>query len=345
MKHLIKIVFVLLSIFALSCKSNQKSTISANPESNSEALQAHIDYPQVSITFDTLVEGYAVQILWRPNDTEPLKKGEKVVAGFGPADIYLAREDMKEPMVIEDVGITIPEWLDNEHVLQQYETVELHYEPVCGDEIIPKGIDQLILFADIDFDGEKELLVNMYKGGIQYANAYHAYKIKDWTVTVMEYGPFNGDDSIQDYFTEFQPEKKRIVVHHMLSSENGDNIYQFDGKGGWKKTVVPFEISKAEMDSCWEEMLDKLPKDMELLGVFEAVAGKWYVVLYKREDAYWFHDIYMDTKKLGEPQKLVKVLSDTYRMAEDTGETFVAKDEAMYGYFEGDPACTWSRVQ
>ena len=90
--------------------------------------------------------------------------------------------------------------------------------------------------------------------------------------------------------------------------------------------------------------MEQMPKNKEVLGVFEAIRGKWYVVLYKRNGAYWFHDIYMDTNKLGDPQKLVKVSSDTYRMAEDTGETFVAKDEAMYGYFEGDPASTWRRV-
>ena len=188
------------------------------------------NYPIVYVSYDTPVEGYDVSITWYPTDKEPVEEGSDHVAEFGSADISFRNGGGKGFSI--NTYITIPEWFGKHPLVNDTEYLTLHYEPLSGEEILPKGNDQIIIFTDIDFDGREELIINMYRGGAQFSNSYEAYKIINGKAVLVDYPPFYGfDDWFQDYRLVFHPEDKTVECYRGTGVDQYSVIYQFDGTG------------------------------------------------------------------------------------------------------------------
>ena len=238
MKHL---SFLLLLFFlCIGCSSNAEKK---SPAKDSDvppivsATDIEESRPIVHIYYDTPIEGYNILIDWYPLGKDKMGEDEQIPADFGPCTIYLKKDTLEIDITINGAWITIPEWFDSGRLIKcGEESVTLHYERVSGESLIPPGNNQILIFADIDFDGEEELIVNGYKGGPQMSNSYSAYKITNCEAKEMRYGPFDGDeDWFDDYHIEFIPEEKTIISHHSWFTNKSDNVYVFDGKGGYLK--------------------------------------------------------------------------------------------------------------
>ena len=63
-------------------------------------------------------------------------------------------------------------------------------------------------FADMNFDGSKELVVVKWHGGPQFAHLYDVYTVEDYYADRITSPPFN---HIEQYVTSFIPDKKQII--------------------------------------------------------------------------------------------------------------------------------------
>lgn len=63
-------------------------------------------------------------------------------------------------------------------------------------------------FADMNFDGSKELVVVKWHGGPQFAHLYDVYTVEDYYADRITSPPFN---HIEQYITSFIPDKKQII--------------------------------------------------------------------------------------------------------------------------------------
>lgn len=105
-------------------------------------------------------------------------------------------------------------------------------EPMCNKtielEYIPK--DDMYLatrspfyFADMDFDGQDELVVVGWKGGRQYAHTYDVYDISDFRAHKKTTPPF---DTIESRITTFDPKKKQIIHSYVNLFRSEEYVYQ-----------------------------------------------------------------------------------------------------------------------
>ena len=162
-----------------------------NMSSGDSGASLNSSYPIVHISYDSPIKGYSIFIDCYPTDKKELKPGKTAYASWSPADITLRNRRTGKDIVIHDVEILLPEWGDDDHVVKQEERITLHYKPFdAKGPLIPPGNDQIVFFADIDFDGQDEFLVNSYRAGAQWANTYVAYNLYEDKAEMIVYPTF-----------------------------------------------------------------------------------------------------------------------------------------------------------
>lgn len=86
-----------------------------------------------------------------------------------------------------------------------------------------------------------------------------------------------------------------------------------------------------------------LPEEYKVLGMFKVI-DMYYEVIYRYEGAYYMLSLFEDKGSYGKPERLVSLGNNTWRFAEDTGETFRMTGTALLGYSYGDYASKWERI-
>ena len=190
--------------------------------------------PIVHISYDTPINGFTVSIDWYPCKDYPVTPGDSVYITWGPADIVLHNDKTKKDILISSDGISVPKWIFTERELKAEESLVLHYTPFgTMEDVIPVGNEQIVAFADVDFDGEKELIINCYKGGAQEAaNTYTAFNLTDNGAEMIDYPPFFGkEERFEDYRVVFHSETKTVEGIYGTGINQYSKVYQFDGSG------------------------------------------------------------------------------------------------------------------
>lgn len=200
----------------------------------SSCKQASPVFPVVHISYDTPIEGFTVSFDWYPTEDYSIVPGDSVYITWGRAEIVLHNNQTKKDISLSSDGITVPEWVFTQRILKAEESMVLHYEPFRSeDEVIPPGNDQIVFFADVDFDGEKELIINSFKGGAQWANTYTAYNLTNNGAELIDYPPFFGiEERFEDYRVIFHPENKAVEGIYGNGINQYSKVYKFDGSGG-----------------------------------------------------------------------------------------------------------------
>lgn len=78
-------------------------------------------------------------------------------------------------------------------------------------------------FADMDYDGQEELVVVNWRSGRQFAHQYEVYEVEDHYADKKNEPPF---DSIEQGRTDFRPAKKQIVNTFATLFEEEEFIYE-----------------------------------------------------------------------------------------------------------------------
>lgn len=198
-------------ITVISCTTNKSNKNAPNQKSvqqdtiSSITLDHKTDTVSQSITliYNRPVNGYNVSVEWL---------GADIIdddLAFGEVLIHFKKNDGTGFSVYHfgywDEGLRVSDIKTKSNKI-----IELEYIPKDDMYLATRSP---FYFADMDFDGQNELVVVGWKGGRQYAHTYAVYDITDCHASHKKTPPF---DSIESGITQFDP-KKRQIIHSYVN--------------------------------------------------------------------------------------------------------------------------------
>lgn len=172
-----------------------------------------IAQPALLIKYKSSVNGYNVVVEWL---------GAEIIdeyLAFGDVLIHFKKNDGTGFTVHNnaywDEGLKVS---DIEPMSNK--TIELKYIPKDDTYLATRSP---FYFADMDFDGQDELVVVGWKGGRHYAHIYDVYDISDYYADKKTTPPF---DTIESRITTFDPKKKQIIHSYVNLFRSEEYVYQ-----------------------------------------------------------------------------------------------------------------------
>ena len=198
-----KTVFTLLFlVFLQSCQS-QTEQKSKNQNLN-----------QITINVNESINDYKIQILWIPNQNfEDIKL-------IGPAIIKYQNVKSNKTFYTTNSNFHITEELEN--ITFNDDSSVLTFEPMTLN-IPAKGVEDIIIFKDVDFDNEKELITKQIG---MYGVDIDTYKFYDSNENGFEQilgSPFEDITSLSK--ADFDYENKEITVKDYYSCCEWDSYH------------------------------------------------------------------------------------------------------------------------
>lgn len=208
-------------ITVISCTTNKSNKNAPNQKSvqqdtiSSITLDRKTDTVSQSITliYNRPVNGYNVSVEWL---------GADIIdddLAFGEVLIHFKKNDGTGFSVYHfgywDEGLRVSDIKTKSNKI-----IELEYIPKDDMYLATRSP---FYFADMDFDGQNELVVVGWKGGRQYAHTYDVYDITDCHASHKKTPPF---DSIESGITQFDPKKKQIIHSYVNLFRSEVYFYQ-----------------------------------------------------------------------------------------------------------------------
>jgi len=212
-----------------------------------------VEIINVYFKYNQIVNGYEVTARWLPFEYIECETGYLIMnfrnTTNGQSFQYIETEKYNS---FDTDNITFSDGFKG-----YYNGDVFHFDYLLSESDKGLGYYSPFQFLDVDFDGEKELLINGWcqsRGG----NIYEVYKIKGNTIQLMDYPPFKG---IQNS-AEFDFKKKKIIINKWNTAFNAINaIYRLSSDNKITDKVYP-------------ETLDDLGK-WELEAYYNAPTGKF----------------------------------------------------------------------
>ena len=216
----IRILLLCIIIFT-SCTTNRSNNNVPNQKSvqqdtiNNIALNHKTDTVSQSITlmYKRPVNGYNVSVEWL---------GAEIIddnLAFGKVLIHFKKNDGTGFTVYHsgywDEGLKVSDIKSRGN-----KAIELEYIPKDDMYLATRSP---FYFADMDFDGQDELVVVGCKGGRHYAHIYDVYDISDYYADKKTTPPF---DNIELDITKFDPNKKQITHSYVNLFRAEEYVYQ-----------------------------------------------------------------------------------------------------------------------
>ena len=216
----IRILLLCIIIFT-SCTTNRSNNNAPNQKSvqqdtiNNIALNQKTDTFSQSITlmYKRPVNGYNVSVEWL---------GAEIIdddLAFGKVLIHFKKNDGTGFTVYHsgywDEGLKVSDIKSRGN-----KTIELKYIPKDDMYLATRSP---FYFADMDFDGQDELVVVGWKGGRQYTHTYDVYDISDYYADKKTTPPF---DNVELDITNFDPKKKQIIHNYVNLFRSEEYVYQ-----------------------------------------------------------------------------------------------------------------------
>ena len=165
----------------------------------------------VYFKYDTIIDDYEITGRWMPFESTGCETGY-LVMNFrntisGQSFQYIEEEkynNFNTDRVTFSEGFTGYQNGDVYYFSYISPDYPDHYKEYNNNS--PIGYYSPFQFIDVDFDGEKELLINDW-GQYQGGNHYYVYKIDKDTIRLMDKSPYNSINNL----TQFDIQKKRII--------------------------------------------------------------------------------------------------------------------------------------
>ena len=261
MMYIRKHIFILaIILFASSCTKQIDTTkpykVSSNASWVQELKQRNPLKDSANITsvyfcYDTIVNGYKVSGIFYPIYQEEYKNdrwggwsyesgvymifhnvqtGKEFV--FSKMGKWISRDDYCEYFLSRNIMDIFCDSFNGFGKEDAY-IFKYHDEEVCSEN--PLLLEADFQFADVDFDGEEELVICNHGGGPRGSNSYDAYEIT--TDGLLEKKPYNKPDCWFAFTedTRFDTINKYVICSLSESScQRGEYIYQDDENGDLK---------------------------------------------------------------------------------------------------------------
>jgi hypothetical protein len=225
-------------ITLISCTTNKSNKKALDQKGVQQDIINNIDStqttdtiskPEVLIKYKSPVNGYNVVVEWL---------GAEIIdeyLAFGDVLIHFKKNDgtgfTVHNIAYWDEGLNVS---DIETMSDK--TIELEYIPKNDKYLATRSP---FYFADMDFDGQDELVVVGWKGGRHYAHIYDVYDISDYYADKKTIPPF---DNIELDITKFDPNKKQIIHSYVNLFRSEEYVYQKVKTPSPESDISPDEI-------------------------------------------------------------------------------------------------------
>ena len=186
----------------------------------------------VKLVYDKPIEGYEVTADWQPFEVKDCETGYITInfrdISTGKEFQYINREKFSSyhtDLITSAEGFDGYEDGDVYHI--EYVTKPNPFEESPIDYYLP------FQFYDVDFDGEKELLINDYYQG-QQGNYYEVFEITDSGLEAKKHRPFNYVDNMM----KFDSQNKIITFYTHDGSDYSCSLYYQKVAASTKQTIV-----------------------------------------------------------------------------------------------------------
>lgn len=236
MKKLFKLflAFTLFSSCANSQQQNSKNEI-------------------VTITFDNEVNGYSIDVIWKPNSVHyGFTKGPAIITfsnkkdsiNFSLSNNNFSISNNRLPFIYNTDSSEILS-LKQEHINLVYDENNLEEEGFFGTTNEP------FFFQDLDFDNIKELLLVEVGNAQRYYSSFKAYKLESGGLqTEMSGITHNEPYKSLDELSTIDYKNKRIIIYNSGGiCANSSEIYNY-------KTSKDKDYSWFELETLFEEEYD-----------------------------------------------------------------------------------------
>ena len=189
--------YVDLSNYKIEEPKDESASQLSRKESRSEST--------VYIKYDRPVNGYTVTVDLHPEGGDT----------YGPADMHFSQGNSSFTVSVDHFE---EDHFNRKTILQDGDTITLRHTPLPkGQTISP---DCTFFFSDVDFDGNKELLVREPEFGPRGTAGYHVYELDG---TKRDDEPFY---AISD-MTEFNASEKSITQKYYFGVILGSNYLKY----------------------------------------------------------------------------------------------------------------------
>ena len=200
---------VLIVFLLTSCNGKTKKNESTNQPKTEKTKNT--DDGLVKIKYKEKINGYNVNVIWKPKQ---LRLGSIV----GPATIEFSNEDY-EFTITNNYFFLPPDKVDlkfkeNNVIEVNSKEININYEEPNLENSNFENIDIPFVFIDLDFDGNKELILAKANQGQRFVHAYEAYsfaygELESDLYQITDKEPFNQIDA----FTILDNKNKELIIY------------------------------------------------------------------------------------------------------------------------------------
>lgn len=197
---------VLILFLFTSCNGETKKN-----ESTKLPKTEKTDDGLVKIKYNKKINGYNVSVIWKPKQ---LRLGSIV----GPATIEFSNEE-NEFTITNNYFFLPPDKVDlkfeeNNVIEVNSKEININYEEPNLENSNFENINIPFVFIDLDFDGNKELILAKANQGQRFVHAYEAYsfaygELESDLYQITDKEPFNKIDA----FTTLDSKNKELIIY------------------------------------------------------------------------------------------------------------------------------------
>lgn len=236
----------------------------------------------VKLVYDKPIEGYEVTADWQPFEVKGCETGYITInfrdISTGKEFQYINREKFSSyhtDLITSAEGFDGYKDGDVYHI--EYVTKPNPFEESPIDYYLP------FQFYDVDFDGEKELLINDYYQG-QQGNNYEVFEIADSGLVAKKHAPFNSVDNMMTFDSQ-----SRIITFYTHSGVyySCSMCFQKITTSTKQQIIIPNDFDE-KLRQRLSELAPDAPSDFHIIAaditinedkyLLKVDNGKWKIV-------------------------------------------------------------------
>lgn len=206
-KLLTSLLFTTILMSSCNAKSEKSETNQQQKIEQTESVESDF----LKITYNQKVNGYDVNVIWKPKTIRYDNAVGPAILEFknGESEFTITNNYFALPTETVDLRIN-----ENKVVGINKNNISLDYnEPNIGNESF-ESIDVPFVFMDLDFDGNKELIITKANQGQRFGDAYDAYSFEYGELEPDLYQITNQEPFSEiDFMTKLDKENKELVLY------------------------------------------------------------------------------------------------------------------------------------
>tara|TARA_R110002124_G_scaffold104281_1_gene253973 strand:- start:815 stop:1621 length:807 start_codon:yes stop_codon:yes gene_type:complete len=206
-KFLTSLLFTTLLITSCNGKTKTSEIGTAHRTEKTENVENDI----IRISYNQKINGYQVNVIWKPKTLRYDNAVGPAILEFsnGESEFTLTNNYFALPVKLFDLKTS-----ENSIIGINKSQVSIDYnEPNIGNDTF-ESIDVPFLFIDLNFDGNKEILLTKSGQGQSFGDSYDAYSFDNRELEPDLYQITNQSPFSEiDFFTRLDAENKELILY------------------------------------------------------------------------------------------------------------------------------------